>query len=227
MKRARLEALDRRVLAGDHGPLIVLVNPACSFAVPAVAAYLALPLPAVLAPEGSPGRRVVAALGATPDPSRPCSRSGAPHRSSRRLTPAAAGARFSSRRSTRRSTRSATFAVESALECGQPLIVANVLQIPLGPLCVAMGYGTLEPSEEDAANLRAPPSSLTRSGVTIERLRVLSPHPIDALLELVTERKPGLLIFAPDRAAVKPRSYRRRRRRSRTKRLASSGSLAS
>ena len=41
----------------------------------------------------------------------------------------------------------ATFAVESALECGQPLIVANVLQIPLGPLCVAMGYGTLEPSE--------------------------------------------------------------------------------
>ena len=49
----------------------------------------------------------------------------------------------------------AIFAVESALECGQPLIVANVLQIPLAPLCVAMGYGTLEPSEEAAANLRA------------------------------------------------------------------------
>ena len=50
----------------------------------------------------------------------------------------------------------ATFAVESALECGQPLIVVNVLQIPLGPLCVAMGYGPLEPSEDAAANLRAP-----------------------------------------------------------------------
>jgi hypothetical protein len=103
----------------------------------------------------------------------------------------------------------ATFAVESALECGQPLIVANVLQIPLGPLCVAMGYGTLDPSDEDAANLRAPAELAHSFGVVIERLRVLSPHPIDALLELVTERKPGLLVFAPDRSAVKPRSYRR------------------
>lgn len=103
----------------------------------------------------------------------------------------------------------ATFAVESALECGQPLIVANVLQIPLGPLCVAMGYGTLDPSDEDAANLRAPAELAHSLGVTLERLRVLSPHPIDALLELVTERKPGLLVFAPDRAAVKPRTYRR------------------
>ena len=103
----------------------------------------------------------------------------------------------------------ATFAVESALECGQPLIVANVLQIPLGPLCVAMGYGTLEPNEADAANLRAPAELAHSFGVAIERLRVLSPHPVAALLELVTERKPGLLVFAPDRAAVKPRSYRR------------------
>jgi hypothetical protein len=103
----------------------------------------------------------------------------------------------------------ATFAVESALECGQPLIVANVLQIPLGPLCVAMGYGTLEPSEEAAANLRAPAELAHSFGVSLERLRVLSPHPIDALLELAVERKPGLLVFAPDREAVKPRSYRK------------------
>jgi hypothetical protein len=103
----------------------------------------------------------------------------------------------------------ATFAVESALECGQPLIVANVLQIPLGPLCVAMGYGTLDPSDEDAANLRAPAELASSLGVALERLRVLSPHPVDALLELVTEREPGLLVFAPDRAALKPRAYRR------------------
>jgi hypothetical protein len=103
----------------------------------------------------------------------------------------------------------AIFAVESALECGQPLIVANVLQIPLGPLCVALGYGSLDPSEEDAANLRAPAELAQSFGVTLERLRVLSPHPIDALLELAGERKPGLLVFAPDRTAVKPRAYRR------------------
>jgi Universal stress protein family len=103
----------------------------------------------------------------------------------------------------------ATFAVESALECGQPLIVANVLQIPLAPLCVAMGYGTLDPNEEEAANLRAPAELAHSLGVALERLRVLSPHPIDALLELVGERKPGLLVFAPDRSALKPRAYHR------------------
>lgn len=105
--------------------------------------------------------------------------------------------------------QAATFAVESALECGQPLIVANVLEIPLAPLCVAMGYGPLEPSEEAAANLRAPAELAHSLGVALERLRILSPHPIDALLEVVKERGPGLLVFAPDRTAVKPRSYRR------------------
>jgi hypothetical protein len=103
----------------------------------------------------------------------------------------------------------ATFAVESAIECGQPLIVANIVQIPLGPLCVAMGYGSLEPSEEEAANLRAPAELAHGFGVAIERLRVLSPHPVAALLELASERRPGLLVFGPDRARLKPRSYRK------------------
>ena len=105
--------------------------------------------------------------------------------------------------------QAATFAVESALECGQPLIVANLLQIPLAPLCVAMANGTLQPSEEVGANLRAPAELAHSFGVPIERLRILSPHPIDALLEVVKERTPGLLVFAPDRTVVKPRTSRR------------------
>ena len=113
--------------------------------------------------------------------------------------------------------QAATFAVESALECGQPLIVANVLEIPLAPLCVAMGYGPLEPSEEAAANLRAPAELAHSLGVALERLRILSPHPIDALLEVVKERRPSLLVFAPDRTAVKPRSYRRAAKKIATK----------
>ena len=71
------------------------------------------------------------------------------------------------------------------------------------------GLRNLEPREEDAANLRAPAELAHTLGVEIERLRILSPHPIDALLEVVKERTPGLLVFAPDRTAVKPRSYRR------------------
>jgi Universal stress protein family len=107
----------------------------------------------------------------------------------------------------------AAFAVESALECGQPLVVANVVQIPLGPLCIGMGYGSVEPTEAEAANLRAPAELASALGVASERLRVLSPHPVDALLELTAERRPGLLVFGPDRARLTRRAYRRAAKR--------------
>ena len=109
-----------------------------------------------------------------------------------------------------------TFAVDAAVECGQPLIVANVVEIPLGPMCVMMGYGALEPNEEDGASLRAPAELAHQFGVEVERLRVLSPHPIAALLELTGERRPGLLVFGPDRTKVRPRLYRKAVKRVRT-----------
>jgi nucleotide-binding universal stress UspA family protein len=103
----------------------------------------------------------------------------------------------------------ATFAVDAAVECGQPLIVVNVVEIPLGPLCVGMGYGALDPAEADAASLRAPVELACSLGVTVERLRVLSPHPVAALVELALERRPSLLVFGPDPRRLKPRLYRR------------------
>ena len=103
----------------------------------------------------------------------------------------------------------AAFAVDSAVECGQPLVVVNVHEIPLGPLCIQMGYGSLEPDEDQAARLRAPAELAHALGVQIERLRVMSPHPVAALLQLAAERRPGLLVFGPDRTLLKPRRYRR------------------
>ena len=103
----------------------------------------------------------------------------------------------------------ASFAVDAAVECGQKLIVANVVEIPLGPMCLFMDYGALEPPEEDAARLRAPAELAHDLGVEVERLRVRSPHPVDALLELVAEHSPGLLVFGPDRSKMKPRVFRR------------------
>jgi nucleotide-binding universal stress UspA family protein len=103
----------------------------------------------------------------------------------------------------------AAFAVDAAVECGQKLIVANVVEIPLGPMCLFMDYGALDPPEEDAARLRAPAQLAHELGVEVERLRVRSPHPVDALLELVAEREPGLLVFGPDRSKIRPRSFRR------------------
>lgn len=107
----------------------------------------------------------------------------------------------------------ATFAVDAAVESGQPLIVANVVEIPLGPMCVLMGYGPVEPPEDDAAKLRAPAELACSLGVRVERLRVRSPHPLDALLELVAELCPGLLVFGPDRGRLKPRAYRKAAKR--------------
>jgi hypothetical protein len=103
----------------------------------------------------------------------------------------------------------AAFAVDAAVECGQKLIVANIVEIPLGPMCLFMDYGALEPPEADAARLRAPAELAHDLGVEVERLRVRSPHPIDALLEVVAERSPGLLVFGPDRSKIKPRVFRR------------------
>jgi nucleotide-binding universal stress UspA family protein len=103
----------------------------------------------------------------------------------------------------------AAFAVDAAVECGQPLILVTVVEMPLGPMCVLMGYGDLEPPEEDAARFRAPAELAHTLGVEVERLRVRSPHPVDALLELVAERAPGLLVFGPDRSQLKPRLFRK------------------
>jgi Universal stress protein family len=103
----------------------------------------------------------------------------------------------------------AALAVDAAVECGEPLIVANVVEIPLGRLCVSMGYGDLEPAEDDARSLRAPAELARALGVEVERLRVLSPHPLDALVELVAEREPGLLVFGPDRSRLGHRRYRK------------------
>ena len=103
----------------------------------------------------------------------------------------------------------ASFAVDAAVECGQKLIVANVVEIPLGPMCLFMDYGALDPPEDDAARLRAPAELAHSLGVEVERLRVRSPHPVDALLEIVSEREPGLLVFGPDRSKIKPRMFRR------------------
>lgn len=101
----------------------------------------------------------------------------------------------------------ATFAVDSAVETGQPLVVVNVAEVPPTPSTFA-GWGYIE--HEGLQNELRKPADLARSlAVEVERLRVCSPHPVEALLALVGERRPGLLVFGPDRSRLKPRRYRR------------------
>ena len=103
------------------------------------------------------------------------------------------------------------FAVDSAVETGQPLIVVNAAEIPPTPWSL-LGYGYIE--REDLQDELRKPAELAQSlAVLVERLRVCSPHPIDALLELVAERNPGLLVFGPDSSRLRPRRYRRAAKR--------------
>ncbi len=102
------------------------------------------------------------------------------------------------------------FAVDSAVESGQAMIVANVTRLEPLSLSIRMGYDALEEFTPDVAASSRRSAALAASlGVTVERLRVRSPRPIAALLELAVERRPGLLVFGPDRAAMGTRRYTR------------------
>ena len=103
------------------------------------------------------------------------------------------------------------FAVDSAVESGQPLVVVNVAEIhPTHWSLVGYGYIETRGSPARAAQAGGARPSLA---VRVERLRVCSPHPIDALLELVAERDPGVLVFGPDRGHLRRRRYERAARR--------------
>src|SRR2546427_2814928 len=98
------------------------------------------------------------------------------------------------------------FAVDSAVETGQPLVVVNAAEIQPTPWSL-LGYGYIE-REDLQAELRKPAELAQSLAVWVERLRVSSPHPVDALLELVAERNPGLLVFGPDWSRLDRKSTR-------------------
>ena len=104
--------------------------------------------------------------------------------------------------------RASSFAVDSAVETGRELVVVNVTMLePLG-LSMILGYDALPEFTPEVSESIQRSAELARSlGVRVERLRIRSPRPVVALLELVRERRPGLLVFGPQRSALRPRRY--------------------
>jgi nucleotide-binding universal stress UspA family protein len=91
------------------------------------------------------------------------------------------------------------FAVDTAVELGERLVIANVVERPPLPLSTMFGYEDLPYAPEMADSL-AEPVRLARSlGVDVTRLRVKSLHPIAAMLEAVAEQSPCVFVFGPDR----------------------------
>jgi nucleotide-binding universal stress UspA family protein len=90
-------------------------------------------------------------------------------------------------------------ALESALEAGVRLIIANMIPFRPYPMTMILApqYMTL-PHEEDLDAVRATAERAAARGVQTELLRISSTHPLTALIDLVRERKAGLLVLGPD-----------------------------
>ena len=101
------------------------------------------------------------------------------------------------------------FALGSAVELGQRLIVANFVERAPLPLSAMMGYDELPYTPEMAESLAEPVRLACSLGVDVTRFRVKSLHPIPAMLEVVAEQDPGLFVFGPDRSRIMRLRYRR------------------
>jgi nucleotide-binding universal stress UspA family protein len=101
-------------------------------------------------------------------------------------------------------------AVDAAVEAGRRLVVANVTRIEPLSLSLLMGYDALEELTPDVSrSVRRPAEVAASFGLEVELLRVRSPRPVTALLELVRERRPSLVVFGPDPGRIPRRSARK------------------
>ncbi len=134
-------------------------------------------------------------------------------------TPAAPTARDSRTRPVVLATMAVPFepdafrvALGAALESQATLIVIDAVELPLWPQSIATRHADTE-LESDRACIRERVDQAVALGLTVEHLRVRSLHPVDALLEVAGEREAGLLVFGPDRARLRPRTFARMVRR--------------
>jgi nucleotide-binding universal stress UspA family protein len=106
-------------------------------------------------------------------------------------------------------------AIDSAIESGMPLVIANILRLRPYPATLALvgPEGLNLPHEEDLEAVRATAARAAELGVQTELLRVTTRHPVNALLEIVRERNAGLLVFGPDLRLVGKLRFRMAARR--------------
>ena len=110
-----------------------------------------------------------------------------------------------------------TFAVDSAVELGERLIIANFVERAPLPLSAMLGYDDLPDPPELTDSLVAPATLAQSLGLEVTRLRVKSFHPIPAMLEVISEQGAGLFVFGPDRRKISRLLYRRAARAIRSK----------
>ncbi|MDX6535419.1 MAG: hypothetical protein QOJ13_77 [Gaiellales bacterium] len=106
----------------------------------------------------------------------------------------------------------ARVAIQAAMEGSVKLIVVDAVEIPFWPQSLALRYADLE-EDDDRRAIRRLVEQTAALGLEVEHLRVRSPRPVEAVLEVVGERQAGLLVLGPDPTRLKPRCFRRAVRR--------------
>src|SRR5947209_12532120 len=83
-------------------------------------------------------------------------------------------------------------ALESALEAGTRLTIANLMTLPLYPATMMLAHDCLTlPHEEDLDAVRATARRAAELGIETELLRISSSRPLASLIGLVNERRAG------------------------------------
>jgi nucleotide-binding universal stress UspA family protein len=102
----------------------------------------------------------------------------------------------------------ASVALDAATDAGSPLILANLTTIEPLSLSLLMGYDALpELTPDTTASLRGLAERARARGLEVEWLRIRSPRPVTAMLELIRERNPGLVVFGAERRRTPRRLY--------------------
>jgi nucleotide-binding universal stress UspA family protein len=99
-------------------------------------------------------------------------------------------------------------ALQAAMESGVTLIVVDAVELPFWPQSIATRHADTE-LDADRARIKELVSQAAGLGVEVEHLRVRSPRPAEAVVQIATERRAGLLVFGPDPARFKPRFFSR------------------
>jgi hypothetical protein len=102
----------------------------------------------------------------------------------------------------------ARVAMQAAMESNATLVVVDAVERPFWPLAASMGHADIE-SEDDRELIRRLAGQAAALGLHVEHLRVRSPRPAEAVIEIATERRAGLLVFGPDPARLRPRFFSR------------------
>ena len=93
------------------------------------------------------------------------------------------------------------------MESGVTLIVVDAVELPFWPQSIATRHADTE-LDSDRARIKEPVSQAASLGVEVEHLRVRSPRPAEAVIQIATERRAGLLVFGRTRAASSRASSR-------------------